>query len=454
MTDFVEEPARKVPVVETCDICVIGGSTTGVFAGVAAARAGARVALVEAQGCLGGTATAGLVCIWHTRLDTRLEEVIIGGLPIELMDRLKRRGALDDGHPSTYRHYVFLPSEMTIELDEMIGESKIRPFLHARFVAPVMKGDGEVDAVVIEDKSGRRAIRASRFVDATGDADLVHRMGLECYRGAKLQPPTTCALIQGLEELATRNPGFNLKKAVFDRRHPEALPKGFLWTAAPPGLRDITMVAGTRVHGADLSDADELTRAEIEGRRQVRSMCDLLRRHFEGGERIGLVALPAHIGIRQTRQARCVHTLTQEEVLTGRRFPDAIANGSYPVDIHSADGDGLTFRYLDGREVVPSADGTSRQGRWRPSLPENPTFYQVPYGSLVPRGARNVLVSGRGIDADEGAFGAIRVMINTSQLGEAAGTAAWLSLDSGNPVAEVDTDALRKTLKDAGAVVI
>jgi len=191
------------------------------------------------------------------------------------------------------------------------------------------------------------------------------------------------------------------------------------------------MLAGTRVFGANCADADQLTRAEIEGRRQVSVICDLLREHFMDGKGVPLAWLPAKIGIRETRHARCVHTLTEAELLSGKRFPDAIGNGTYPVDIHSAGGEGVTFRHLKDKP-----------------------YYQIPYASLVPKKARNVLVAGRGIDADEGAFGAVRVMVNCNQMGQAAGAAAWLALDSSKDVDKVDVDKLRATLKKQGAVVL
>ena len=145
-----------------------------------------------------------------------------------------------------------------------------------------------------------------------------------------------------------------------------------------------------------------------------------------------LAWLPAKIGIRETRHARCLHTLTAEELLTGHRFPDAIGNGTYPIDVHRADRAGITWGHL----------------------PEEVPFYQIPFSSLVPRGAKNVLIAGRNIDADEGAFGAVRVMVNCNQMGQAAGVAAWLALDSGIPVDALDVARLRTVLRDQGAVII
>jgi hypothetical protein len=258
----------------------------------------------------------------------------------------------------------------------------------------------------------------------------------------------------GLNAVKKENPDFTLRGEVFNSAYPEALPAGFLWHAPVVGLDDIQMVAGTRVHGADCGEAEGLSAAEMDGRRQLQQMLDLLHKHTVGGKRVRLAALPGHIGIRQTRQVASLHRLTEAEVLGGTRFDDAIANGSYRVDVHSQRGEGLVFRYLDGREVEVFADGHSDTRRWRDEQATDPVFYQIPYRCLVPRGSRNLLVAGRCIDADEGAYGAVRVMVNCSQTGQAAGTAAWLALQDNVAVSDVDTAALRRVLGEAGALVI
>jgi hypothetical protein len=432
----IREPPRETAVVHECDICVIGGSCTGVFAAVAAARLGARVALVELNGFFGGVASASLVNIWHSLEDRSGKRQIIAGLTAEVIDRLRQRDAV------TGRH-VLNTEVLKLELDWMVVEAGIRPFLHTMFVAPVAEG-GRMTAAIIEDKSGRRAIRAKQFIDASGDADVVARMGLAVYRRQHVQPPTMCCILRGLKGIARSHPGFNIHQVIFDEKYEQALRKGYAWSsqvpadwgcpdeAGVPGADDHRMLAGTRVFGVDCGDADQLTQAELEGRRQVNAICELLREHFLGGRGVPLVALPTKIGIRETRHVRCLHQLTVDELLTGKRFPDAIANGTYHIDVHSAQGAGVKFRELN----------------------QDAMFYQIPYASLVPQGAKNVLIAGRSIDADEQAFGAVRVMVNCNQMGQSAGVAAWLALDSGADVESVDVDKLRATLGQQGAVVL
>jgi len=427
--DTITEPARQVPVVADCDVCVVGGSATGVFAAVAAARLGAKVAIIESNGFFGGVATASLVNLWHSTEDMNNQQQIIAGLTTEVFERLDRRGGLNVAKGKR-TVYALNTEELKIELDALVSEAGVRPFLHAMFVAPAV-ADGRLAAVVIEDKSGRRAIRARQFVDATGDVDVVARLGLPVYEREQVQPPTMCVILRGLEAIRKRHPGFNVHSVIFDKQYAQALPPGFAWGRSVPGGQDEYMLAGTRVYNANCADADQLTAATIEGRRQVRAICDILRENFLDNQGTPLVALPAKLGIRESRHARCLHTLTQDELLSGHRFPDAIGNGTYPVDIHNASGGGITFRHL-----------------------EKAPFYQIPYASLVPQGSANVLVAGRSIDADEGAFGAVRVMVNCNQTGQAAGVAAWLALDSGKSVAEIDTARLRETLKKQGAAIV
>lgn len=451
--DTIHEAARDVPVVAEVDLCVIGGGCTGVFAAVAAARLGLRVAVVEQHGFFGGVAAAGLVSIWHSTLDTEGRRPIIAGLTTETVDRLRRRHAVLEIAPDDTAHYVLNTEELKIELDDLVTEAGVRPFLHARLAA-VAKEGGRPVAAIIEDKSGRRAIRAARFIDASGDGDLLALGGLPFERWSDLQPPTTCAVIRGIEAMARSCPGFDLGRLMFDASRGADLPQGFVWGRTCVGHPEDRMVAATRVPGADCSDADQLTRAEIEGRRQVRVICDLLRSEAGDGAGVALVALPAMIGIRETRHATCLHRLSETEVLDGACFDDAVANGSYRVDVHHSDRPGLTFRYLDGRELYCVPGQETVRSRWRDDRDEDPTFYQIPYRCLVPRGADNVLVAGRLVDADRGAYGAVRVMVNCNQTGEAVGTAAWLSLDSGVSVAEVDAARLRQVMARQGSLII
>jgi len=453
----IPEPSRFTPIAAEVDVCVIGGGCSGVFAAVRAARLGCSVAIVETLGQFGGAATSRMVNVWHSLWNTSGEQQIIGGLTLEIMTRLRQRGAIIEREKTNPDwQFCFNSAELACELDLLLGEAGIRCFLHARAVAAPVDG-GEVQAVIIEDKSGRRGIRARQFVDASGDADLVFLAGgsAAIARRSHLQPPTMAGILDGVERKKLDDPSFHLGATVFDKSNPYHLDDGFLWAAPLPGSPTLNAVFGTRVKGVDCSDGDQLTRAEMEGRGQLRQIIDALCHAYGGDDhQFNMVALPACIGIRDTRHAICEHKITESEVLNGIAFDDAIAFGTYRVDVHHQQEAGITFRYLDGRESIRYTDGKpSVDGRWRPEIEEDPTYYQVPLRSLKPKGLSNVLVAGRCIDADIGAFGAIRVMVNCNQMGEAAGVAATLGCEQGIPMQQVSAATLRQRLAAGGSVI-
>jgi len=435
------------PVIHECDVCVIGGSCTGLFAAIRASRLGLKVAIVEQQNCFGGVATNSLVNVWHSLLDTEYKRTIIGGLTVEAIERLKRRGVVRVLERNHGEGFIFNSEELRIDLDEMAIASGLKIYFHTQFTAPWCE-DNQLKAVIVENKSGRGAIRARFFIDASGDGDLAHRLGLETYFANHRQPATACAKVSGWSTLKT-----NFQKAIYENAEAYGIPEGFAWGAMVPGS-EVFMLAATRVLKANPAIADDLTAAEIEGRRQVRALLDIFKKVCPESQ-VALQALPSRLGIRESRHVRCLHQLRGEEVLHGTRFRDAIANGSYRVDIHHQDKPGNTFQHLDGTEYFARPGFPTQYGRWRPETAENPTFYQIPYRTLVPeRGPANLLVAGRMIDADETAHGAIRVMVNMNQVGEAAGVASFLSLQAGCSARDICTDKLRRLLADGGSEII
>jgi hypothetical protein len=442
----ISEPARSVPVFAEADVCVLGGSCTGVFAAIRAARLGAKVVLIEKQNSFGGTATNSMVNVWHSLTDTEFKRQIIAGLTLETIERLKKRDAITSDRDSVSVGCSFNSDEMKIELDEMVKEAGVRPYLHTFFAAPYVR-DGQLQAVIVENKSGRGAIRAKMFVDATGDGDLCHRLGLETYTREHLQPPTTCARLSGWAAA-----GGKFSKLFREHGEEYDVPLGFVWGRKVPGS-DVYMLAGTRVYGADCSNAEQLTRAEMEGRRQVRAFLDMVRKYVPDSE-VVLQALPSQIGIRETRHVKCQYQIAGDDVLYGRRFADAIANGSYRVDIHHQDKPGLTFRYLDGTQSYNRPGYPPVKGRWREKTETNPTFYQIPLRSIVPGRYDNLIAAGRMLDADLVAFSAVRVMVNMNQTGEAAGTAAYLALDTNTSIPALNAAKVRNMLKKEGSIII
>lgn len=416
---IIEEKARSIPVTQDCDVCVLGGSCTGVFAAVRAAQMGAKVVLVEKQNAFGGVATSGLVAIWHRLKDRDFNKTIIGGLTKTMIDRLMKIDACND--KGWDRSFNINTEELKIELDRLVLDHNITPYLHTIYASPHIE-DNKLKAVFIENKSGRQAIRAKVFVDATGDGDLAKDVGIPFTIREGLQPPTTCADIQGLPE--------DIQALIRTHGAEFGLVKDSGWGTPIPGAKDVSLCAFTHVFNTDASDAQQLTAAEIEGRRHVRAYMDIARKH--GGEHNSpaLLDLGSYIGIRETRAFNASYTLTEEDVLSCKRFPDAIANGSYHIDVHDPKTGVFQFKEPRGE------------------------FYQIPLSTMVSKQSDNVIMAGRMISTDRSAFGAVRVMVNLNQVGEAAGVTAALAASDGIVVSEVEAASVRSQLSKLGAVII
>ncbi len=445
--DYIVEPARSLPVVAKVDLCVIGGSCTGVFAAVRAARMGLSVALVEKTNALGGMAGNGLVCVWHSLYDTELKEQVIAGLTYEMTERLAKVNAIKTtgANPPSF---VFNPEELKIELDAFVKEHKIQLFLHTLYTAAFTDGR-KVTAVAIENKDGRGAIEAGFFIDASGDGDMARHLRLPHYIPEHPQPPTACWYLQGdiqsmdyISLLRTCGPEFGLED-------------DWGWGTTLPGGSDVHMRADTHVFDAFCADASDLTRAEMTGREQMRRIVRLLNARGNGPYR--LLSACSHIGIRETYHFVTRFRADWKDLLLGRRYEDAVLNGSYRVDVHLTNPRGITLMYLDGRKVTQyGRNERTEVSDWREELGVSgppATYYQVPFDLLVQERYDNFIAAGRMLNADEESFGALRVMVNLNQLGEAAGVAAALCVDGDVPVQKLDGVSVRRALKAGGSAL-
>jgi hypothetical protein len=433
-------------VVSEVDVCVIGGSCTGVFAAVRAARLGTRVALVEKQNCFGGTATAGLVNVWHSLYNVNGNRQIIGGLTSEIIERLDLSGGCIKKN-CVNTAYQLDTELLKIELDRLILENTIQPYLHTLYSAPYLKNN-QLCGIIIENKDGRQVILAKFFIDASGDGDLAYDLKLDHYVFENQQPPTPAFKLYGDVSQV------NIARLLQEHGKAFGLPEDWGWGGPIPAMPKLSFRADTHVFGVDCSKADDLTHAEIEGRRQMLAIIQLLNQYTtQEGESYRIAAMCSSIGIRETRHFASDYRLNRNDLLYGVRFPDAIACGTYRVDIHHADNAGITFRYLDGREEIYK-DRTSPPvcQMWRT---DNccADFYQIPFRTLVQRKISNLIMAGRMVDADPDAFGAVRVMVNLNQIGEAAGTAAYVAVSSAQAVWDIDPLRIRHLLQQGGSII-
>jgi hypothetical protein len=333
--------------------------------------------------------------------------------------------------------------ELKIELDKLIQENGITPYLHTFYAAPYVK-DGKLEAVIVENKSGRVAIKAKYFVDATADGDLGMHMGMPFYNNEGFQPATTSARVYGWNKLKEPNLllNANSEKLGFD----------IGWDTYIPGVPDVQYWAKTNVV-ADCADGNGLTNAEIEGRAQVRAMMDLLREKDPAGKELALLSLSSSIGIRETRQLKCSYHIKFDDIRCGHDFDDAVVYCAYPPDIHHHDKPGATYWYMDGVEEYTVVGREKQLTRWRDDDGPYKTFWQIPYRAMLPENIDNLLICGRAIDADKGAFSAVRIMVSMNQTGEAAGVAAYEALTSGKSVQDIDFKAMRRKMKAGGSIV-
>jgi choline dehydrogenase-like flavoprotein len=419
----------------SADVLVCGGGIAGAMAAVAAARAGASVVLVERYGFLGGNATAGAVAqfnSWQTANGRR----VVAGLADEVVMRLGRYGAagghatfvMSTGHRMDRVEYA--PEVLKLVLDDMVQEAGVRPLLHAS-VLDVRVSARRIDGVHVLTKSGVVELRAQVLIDASGDMDALQRAGatfLGLNEGEALQPATMMFRF-GPIDFARFDALSKAEVAALARR---GYDDGRLARAALHSSRDPFSNDGwfniSRL-GIDATDAMALGAAEIEGRRQAWNAAQYLRQCVPGCEAGQLRAFGTQVGIRETRRIVGDHILTSEELLRPDQFPDAIAAGAYPIDIHPAAGGELRYEGLGDDHA-----------------------YQIPYRSLIPVGFDNALVVGRGVSATHSAHAAIRVMTISMAVGQAAGTAAAMAAQSKQgKVRAVPVPALREQLLRDGA---
>ena len=454
---FITESPKQVPVIHEADVCVVGGSATGVFAAVRAARLGAKVVIVECQNSFGGVAANGLVGLWHTFLSTDFKTQVISGLTEETLSRFDEVDHTVYGADDAKSH-VFNPVELKCVLDEMLQECGVKIYLHTYYAGIATDGD-DIKAIFVENKDGRGAIKAKFFIDATGDGDLCRDLGIKRFENESMQPPSYVFLHQGDDSEIVRRCKIIGSDAVTHllNEHVDefGIDRDWGWAVKIPGHKNIKMRANTHVFNVNCAVADDLTRAEIEGRKKMRVVNKLLRKYGDPNETYSIVGDCSYIGVRDTYHYDTIHQANSFDLLMGKGYDDCILRGTYNVDAHH-DKEGIKFLRLDGTYSVEDSYGNIRNGNWRAEqgLPTDgpmPTFYQLPFKTLVQEKYHNIIAAGRMINADASSFGALRVMVNLNQIGEAAGVAAYLAIQQNKSVQELDGVEVARTMSKGGS---
>lgn len=431
------------------DVVVVGSGSAGSTAAIAAARTGASVLVIEKLPFLGGTSTAVLDTFYGFYTPGSRSLKVVGGIADDVVAGLRDLGTVVE-RPNTYgagTGVTYLAEHLKVVWERLVTESGVRVLLHSA-VQEAITRDGRVTHLTVATKAGLRTVSATTVVDASGDADVCHFAGFGYELAGELAPAQTLTTTFRMTnvDVARRK---SISKDELHALMGRAAESGDYDLPRREGSDHITPIGDmiatvmTRIehvsHDADggvvnATDPDVLTRAEIEGRRQVLEYARFLRDRVPGYEEADLVAIGTQIGLRETRRVYGDHRVNREEVLGASQFDDQVGLCGAPIEDHHGnawgDGTGTTWEYLpDGKAVG------------------------IPLSALVVRDSSNTLVAGRCFSATHDAHASIRSMAQCMAMGQAAGTAAALAAAGGGELREVPYVEVQDRLRSDGAIL-
>ncbi len=391
----VMQPARELPVFHTADVVVVGGGAAGFSAAVAAARTGAKVALVERYGSLGGLFTDGMVLIvigTGTRENGEFK-LVTRGLCEEFLKRLEKMGdgAIVCRDPKVYQPTVD-PEAAKVLMDDMVQEAKIDMFFHTWGVDVIQSGNA-VQGVVFESKEGRKAILAKVVVDATGDGDIYQMAGA------------------GYQQISHAI-GSVYRLGNYDRIDRSKMPKDSklnMGSLEPLKSTRWFNNLGPKGNGLDVRD---LSRVEMMHRKSAWNYVQKLRK-TPGCEEVFLLQTASQLGVRATRLLDGAARIDKKGAVSGKTFEDVVA--------------------FSGDDSL-----------------KHPAF-AIPYGALLPKTVDNVVAAGRCISCAPDLIDRARLIPVCMVTGHAAGVAAALAAKAGVRPRDVPAAEIQKTLREQGA---
>ncbi len=441
MTASLTEPSRQTEIFGEYDVVVLGGGPAGIAAAVAAARAGRSTLLIERHGFLGGMGTAAGVtnfCGLHANVHGDIRQVV-HGVADDLLARIDRLGGLNAPHALFGKTVAqaYDTAAYKIAADDLMVSAGVTVLFHALAAGVIMDPAQRVHALLIETKSGRRAVVGRAFIDCSGDGDLCAWAGVAWDKGdgqGNMLYPSTMFRLNGIDPQRAGRAWETIPRLMleaeaagryrFPRKTPIVRPQksGIEWRV------NLTQLANAQGNAMDGTDARELSDAEMLGRRQIAGVAQFLK-EVPGFEQSYIVDIAPQVGIRETRRVRGHYQLTEADVLECASFDDTIGVNGWPLELH-----------LKG----------DVEFRW-PRIPESRGFNHLPYRMTTIPAFDNLWVAGRCASMSHEAQSAARVTGACFVMGQAAGTAAHLALAADCAAAAVDAAALQGRLESDGA---
>jgi len=453
-----KQPAKSkglndmLPVGAKADVVVIGSGPAGIAASLAAARKGAEVILVERFPFPGGMSTQIPVATWplNTAVETGEMDMPYDGILGEILDRMKELDAIElhtvlmDGvdrfvplagesdNVATSKWYLFDPEALKYLYFDMLHQTGVKLRVNS-LIVDTIANKGKIDAVVVETLTRRELIKGKIFIDATGSADVVTRSGSPAALGSGdndgvplglIMPTSTTFRIAGVD---TDNLDMYETAKIYEQHRLKGeinVPlEGLFWQIVCKG---VVQIFGTRVFDINPLDPEKAALGEMEQRRQIRDITAFLKKEIPAFRDCRLINTGVSIGMIGTRRIRGDYFITQEDIIQAVKFEDAIATGTYRLEIWELDGQNARFNHLVG------------------------TWYTIPYRSMLPKGLDNVIVAGSSISGQYIAMATWAIMPMCYKTGQAAGTAAALCVNKNLTPRTVSIVELQSILRQDG----
>lgn len=443
ISGVIVETSKQTPIRGEYDVIVLGGGPAGIAAAVAAARQGSSTLLVERYGFLGGAGTMSGIsnfCGLHAKIHGVEDRQIVHGVVDDLLARLHRFEGLANAH-GAYGGKILAQAYDTaafkLAADDLMLSAGVHILFHAMAVGAAMRSDTSIDALLIELKSGREAVRARVFIDCSGDADLARWAGAPYEQSNKPGDTyyTSHMFRMNGVDAATAADARRLipdLMAEAEARGEQRFPrKGAIVSRmkhASEWYANATQQKKADGSALDATNVDDLTFGELEGRRQIWQIFNFIHQRVPGFEDAYIVDIPPQIGVRETRRIVGQYQLAVDDVMNCVDFPDAIGLNGWPVEAHVA-GD-VIIRF--------------------PTVADARGFHDLPFRMIVPQRIDNLYVAGRCASMTHEGQSSARVSGPCYVMGQAAGTAAHLALKSGVTCPAVDVAALQRQLRADG----